>query len=155
MNSQAEPKVTEIYLDDIIPNRFQPRLIFDEKNLNELAASIKQHGVIQPITVRRVGDKYEVIAGERRCKAASIAGLQKIPAFIIDVDDNVSAEIAIIENIQRQDLNAIERALSYKNILDRGYLTQEQLAAKMGVTQASISNTLRLLNLDQKFKMLF
>lgn len=150
MNSQAEPKVTEIYLDDIIPNRFQPRLIFDEKNLNELAASIKQHGVIQPITVRRVGDKYEVIAGERRCKAASIAGLQKIPAFIIDVDDNVSAEIAIIENIQRQDLNAIERALSYKNILDRGYLTQEQLAAKMGVTQASISNTLRLLNLDQE-----
>ena len=150
MDVNQDKEIVDIYLEDIIPNRFQPRLVFDEKNLNELASSIKQHGVIQPIVVRRVGDKYEIIAGERRHKAATMLGMQKIPAVVIDVDDNLSAEMAVVENTQREDLNAIERALSFKKLLDRGYLTQDQLAVKMGTTQATISNTLRLLNLDQE-----
>ena len=150
MDVNQDREIVDIYLEDIIPNRFQPRLIFDENNLNELASSIKQHGVIQPIVVRRVGDKYEIIAGERRHKAVTMLGMQKIPAVVIDVDDNISAEMAVVENTQREDLNAIERALSFKKLLDKGYLTQDQLAAKMGTTQATISNTLRLLNLDQE-----
>lgn len=140
----------EVALDDIIPNRFQPRLSFDENGLNELAESIRQHGIIQPLVLRKIGDKYEIIAGERRYKAAYIAGLTKVPAIIMNLDDNESAEVAIVENIQRRDLSAIEEAKSYKKLLDRDYLTQDELAGKMGKTQATISNKLRLLNLDEK-----
>ncbi len=142
-----EKEIIEVSLDDIIPNRFQPRLAFDEKGLNELAESIRQHGIIQPLVLRKVSDKYEIIAGERRYKAAYIAGLNKVPAVIIDLNDNESAEVAIVENIQRRDLSPIEEAKSYKKLLDRGYLTQDQLAVRMGKTQATISNKLRLLNL--------
>lgn len=145
-----EKEIIEVALDDIIPNRFQPRLAFDEKGLNELAESIRQHGIIQPLVLRKVADKYEIIAGERRYKAAYIAGLTKVPAVIIDLNDNESAEVAIVENIQRRDLSPIEEAKSYKKLLDRGYLTQDQLATRMGKTQATISNKLRLLNLDEK-----
>ena len=145
-----EKEIIEVALDDIIPNRFQPRLSFDEKGLNELAESIRQHGIIQPLVLRKVADKYEIIAGERRYKAAYIAGLVKVPAVIIDLNDNESAEVAIVENIQRRDLSPIEEAKSYKKLLDRGYLTQDQLASRMGKTQATISNKLRLLNLDEK-----
>lgn len=145
-----EKEIIEVALDDIIPNRFQPRLAFDEKGLNELAESIRQHGIIQPLVLRKVADKYEIIAGERRYKAAYIAGLNKVPAVIIDLNDNESAEVAIVENIQRRDLSPIEEAKSYKKLLDRGYLTQDQLATRMGKTQATISNKLRLLNLDEK-----
>ena len=145
-----EKEIIEVALDDIIPNRFQPRLSFDEKGLNELAESIRQHGIIQPLVLRKVADKYEIIAGERRHKAAYIAGLVKVPAVIIDLNDNESAEVAIVENIQRRDLSPIEEAKSYKKLLDRGYLTQDQLASRMGKTQATISNKLRLLNLDEK-----
>lgn len=147
MDLQSE--IVQINLDDIIPNRFQPRLNFDEKALNDLAASIKEHGIIQPLVLRKVADKYEIIAGERRYKAAGIAGLRSVPAIVSNIDDNTSAEIAIVENVQRKDLTAIEEALSYKKLLDRGYLTQEQLATKMGVSQSSIANKLRLLNLDE------
>lgn len=144
-----EKEIIEVSLDDIIPNRFQPRLSFDEKGLNELAESIRQHGIIQPLVLRKISDKYEIIAGERRYKAAYIAGLSKVPAVIIDLNDNESAEVAIVENIQRRDLSPIEEAKSYKKLLDRGYLTQDQLASRMGKTQATISNKLRLLNLDE------
>ncbi len=142
-----DKNIQEIPIEDIIPNRFQPRLAFNEEGLNELSDSIKQHGIIQPLVVRKLGDKYEIIAGERRYKAATQAGLTKVPAIISDIDDNKSAEVALVENIQRRNLTAIEEAKSYKNLLDRGYLTQEQLAAKMGVSQSSIANKLRLLNL--------
>lgn len=143
-----EQNILEVPIEDIIPNRFQPRLTFNEAGLNELSDSIKQHGIIQPIVVRKLGDKYEIIAGERRYKAATQAGLTKVPVIISDIDDNKSAEVALVENIQRRNLTAIEEAKSYKNLLDRGYLTQEQLASKMGVSQSAIANKLRLLNLD-------
>ncbi len=145
-----ENSVQQIPIDDIIPNRFQPRLAFDETGLKELSDSIKQHGIIQPLVLRRLGDKYEIIAGERRYKAATMAGLEKVPAIISNIDDNQSAEVALVENIQRRNLTAIEEAKSYKSLLDRGYLTQEQLAEKMGVSQSSIANKLRLLNLDEE-----
>lgn len=148
--NDMEKEIVEISLDDIIPNRFQPRLAFDEQSLNELAKSIRQHGIIQPLVLRKIGNKYEIIAGERRYKASYIAGLTKVPAIIIDLNDNESAEVAIVENLQREDLSPIEEARSYKKLLDRGYLTQDQLASRMGKTQATISNKLRLLNLDEK-----
>lgn len=148
--NEREREIIEVSLDDIIPNRFQPRLSFDEQGLNELAESIRQHGIIQPLVLRKIGDKYEIIAGERRYKASYIAGLTKVPAVIIDLNDNESAEVAIVENIQRKDLSPIEEAKSYKKLLDRGYLTQDQLASRMGKNQSTVSNKLRLLNLDEK-----
>ena len=146
---KEEKKIVDLNLDDILPNRFQPRIKFDEKALNELAGSIKEHGVIQPILVREMGDKYEIIAGERRYKASSIAGKETIPAIINNLDDKESAEVALIENIQRKDLTPIEEAISYKKILDMGYLNQEALATKLDKTQSTISNKLRLLNLAE------
>ena len=150
MNQNNNREVVEISVEDIIPNRFQPRLTFDDKALQELSSSIKQHGIIQPLVLRKLGDKYEIIAGERRYKAAQIAGLTTVPAVISNIDDDKSAEVALIENIQRKNLTAIEEAKSYKNLLDRGYLTQEQLAEKLGVSQSTIANKLRLLNLDEE-----
>jgi len=143
-------KVVELPLDDVLPNRFQPRIKFNEDSINELAESIKEHGVIQPIVVRPVGDRYEIIAGERRYKATTLAGLPTIPAIITDLNDKDSAEVALIENVQRQDLTPIEEAISYKKILDMGYLTQENLAEKLGKNQSTIANKLRLLNLDEE-----
>ena len=142
-----EDKILQIPIEDIIPNRFQPRLTFDDQALQELAASIKEHGIIQPLVLRKLGDKYEIIAGERRYKASQMAGLTTVPAVISNIDDDKSAEVALIENIQRKNLTAIEEARSYKNLLDRGYSTQEQLAEKLGVSQSTIANKLRLLNL--------
>lgn len=143
MNEQVQ----QIFIEDIIPNRFQPRLTFDEKDLQNLADSIKVHGVIQPLVLRRVGNKYEIIAGERRYKASCMAGLKQVPAVVREMNDNESAEVALIENIQRKNLSSIEEAQSYKNLLNRGYLTQEELANKLGVSQPAIANKLRLLNL--------
>lgn len=150
ISMNMEEKILQIPIEDIIPNRFQPRLTFDDKALQELSSSIKQHGIIQPLVLRKLGDKYEIIAGERRYKAAQMAGLTTVPAVISNIDDDKSAEVALIENIQRKNLTAIEEAKSYKNLLDRGYLTQEQLAEKLGVSQSTIANKLRLLNLDEK-----
>ena len=150
MKVNLEQNILQVPIDEIIPNRFQPRLQFDDRGLEELASSIKQHGIIQPLVLRRVNDKYEIIAGERRYKAATMAGLTKVPAVIADVDDNKSAEVAIVENVQRRDLSAIEEARSYKNLLDKGYLTQAELAKKMGLSQSAIANKLRLLNLDEE-----
>ena len=142
-----ENEIVNVRIDEIIPNRFQPRLAFDEKELNDLADSIKLHGIIQPLVLRRIGDKYEIIAGERRYKASVLAGLTQVPAVIMNIDDQKSAEVAVVENLQRKDLTAIEEAQSYKKILDMGYLTQEELATRMGVAQSTIANKLRLLNL--------
>jgi len=143
-------QVQEIFVEDIIPNRFQPRLTFDEKALQELSDSIKVHGVIQPLVLRKVGNKYEIIAGERRYKASCMAGLKKVPAIVRDMSDDESAEVAVIENVQRKNLTSIEEALSYRNLLERGYLTQEELAVKLGVAQSTIANKMRLLNLCEE-----
>lgn len=145
MNSDKQ--IQNINVDLIIPNRFQPRLTFDENALNELATSIKEHGIIQPLVLRKINDKYEIIAGERRYKAAQIAGLTEVPAIITDIDDDKSAEVALVENVQRKNLNSMEEAKSYKKILDKGKMTQEVLAQKMGISQSTLANKLRLLNL--------
>ena len=150
MKVNLEQNILQVPIDEIIPNRFQPRLQFEDRGLEELADSIKQHGIIQPLVLRRVEDKYEIIAGERRYKAAQMAGLTKVPAVIANIDDNKSAEVAIVENVQRRDLSPIEEARSYKNLLDKGYLTQAELAKKMGLSQSAIANKLRLLNLDEE-----
>ena len=147
-NTQTEEKILQVPIEDIIPNRFQPRLSFDDASLNDLARSIKQHGIIQPLVLRRKNDKYEIIAGERRYKAAKIAGLIAVPAIISNLSDSDSAEVAVIENVQRKDLTAIEEARSYQTLLEKGYMTQEELAKKMGLSQSAISNKLRLLTLD-------
>ncbi len=145
-----ESTVLQVHVEDIIPNRFQPRLSFDEEGLKELADSIKEHGIIQPLVLRKLGDKYEIIAGERRYKAAQMAGLTTVPAVIANIDDKKSAEVALVENVQRRDLTAIEEARSYKTLLDKGYLTQDQLAKRMGLSQPAVANKLRLLNLDDE-----
>lgn len=142
-----ESEVKYLYLDDIIPNRFQPRENFDERALKELAVSIKEHGVIQPIIVRQIGEKYEIIAGERRYKASAMVGLSKIPAIITNLDDKESSKVALIENLQRKDLTPIEEARTYQKILELDSLTQEELAKTMGKSQSAVSNKLRLLSL--------
>lgn len=146
---EEKKEVMNILIEDIIPNRFQPRLAFDDKELNDLATSIKQHGIIQPLVLRKISDKYEIIAGERRYKAAIIAGLSSVPAIIMNADDNTSAELAIVENVQRKNLNAMEEAQSYKKLADKG-LTQEEIARKIGVNQSTIANKIRLLTLDEE-----
>ncbi len=144
-------EVVYLYLDDIIPNRFQPREVFDDQTLKELAVSIKEHGVIQPIIVRKVENKYEIIAGERRYKASTMAGLTKIPAIVKNLDDKESSKVALIENLQRKDLSPIEEARTYQKILElEDGMTQEELAATMGKTQSAVSNKLRLLALPEE-----
>ncbi len=147
-NIDKKQEVLQIPIEDIIPNRFQPRLTFNDESLNDLASSIKVHGIIQPLILRKKEDKYEIIAGERRYKAAKMAGLLEVPGIVSNLDDFTSAEVAIVENIQRKDLTAIEEAKSYQALLDKGYMTQEELAKKMGISQSAISNKLRLLTLD-------
>ena len=144
-----EKEVFEISLNDIMPNRFQPREIFDKNALEELSQSIKEHGVIQPIIVRKVGDKYEIVAGERRYRASLLAGKQTIPAIVKDIDDKETAKIALLENLQRKDLTPIEEARTYQTILKLDNLTQDELAVSLGKSQSTIANKLRLLNLDE------
>lgn len=143
-------EVQKISVDTIIPNRFQPRKNFDEESLNELANSIIQHGIIQPLVLRKLGNSYEIIAGERRYKAAVKIGLQEVPAIVMELDDTSSAEIALVENIQRKDLTAIEEAKSYEKILELGQMNQEELAKRIGRNQSTVSNKLRLLNLSEE-----
>jgi|GEM_PF-797128 len=144
-----ETLVYKINVDDIVPNRFNPRLVFDQQALLELAKSIEQHGIIQPLVLRKIGDKYEIIAGERRLKAAKMVGLTKVPAVIMELTDKDSAEVAILENTQRTNLTPIEEARAYKKLLDNGFLIQDQLASRMGKSQSTVSNKLRLLNLSE------
>ena len=150
MNTETKDEVVYLYLDDIIPNRFQPREIFDEKALKELAVSIKEHGVIQPIIVRSVNGKYEIIAGERRYKASALAGMTKIPAIIRNLDDKESSKVALLENLQRKNLNPIEEARTYQKILEIDQMTQDELAKTMGKSQSAIANKLRLLALQEE-----
>ena len=146
---KMEAQIRMINSEDIIPNRFQPRLEFDPVALQELASSIRIHGIVQPLVVRRVQDKFEIIAGERRFKASQLIGLNAVPCIIVDIDDNESAEVAVIENTHRKDLSPIEEAKSYKKILDKHYLTQDQLSSRMGIAQSTLANKLRLLTLDE------
>ncbi len=150
MYTENNDQVVYLYLDDIIPNRFQPRELFDEKALKELAVSIKEHGVIQPIIVRSVKGKYEIIAGERRYKASALAGLTKIPAIIRDLDDKESSKVALLENLQRKNLTPIEEARTYQKILEIDQMTQEELAKTMGKSQSAVANKLRLLSLPDE-----
>ena len=147
---KMEAQIRLINIEHIIPNRFQPRLHFSDEGLEDLATSIREHGIIQPLVLRRVGEKYEIIAGERRYKASQLAGLTAVPAIITDLDDNESAEVAILENTQRRNLSAIEEGKSYKKLLDRKYVTQDQLARRLGTSQANIANKIRLLSLAEE-----
>ena len=152
MYPEEKDEIVQLYLDDIIPNRFQPREIFDEKALKELAISIREHGVIQPIIVRSVNGKYEIIAGERRYKASALAGLTKIPAIIRNLDDKESSKVALLENLQRKNLNPIEEARTYQKILEIDQMTQDELAKTMGKSQSSIANKIRLLSLPEEIQ---
>ena len=152
MYPDTKDEVVQLYLDDIIPNRFQPREVFDEKALKELAVSIKEHGVIQPIIVRSVNGKYEIIAGERRYKASALAGLTKIPAIVRDLDDKESSKVALLENLQRKNLNPIEEARTYQKILEIDQMTQDELARTMGKSQSAVANKIRLLSLPDEIQ---
>ena len=149
---ENEGNVTEVNIDDIRSNPYQPRKTFDIESLNELAKSIKEYGVVQPIIVKKSIKGYELVAGERRTKAAKIAGLKKIPAIIKDFDDQEMMEIALVENIQREDLNPIDEATSINNIIKlRGY-TQEEFANKFGKSRSYVTNILGLLKLPEDVK---
>ena len=151
---ENEGNVTEVNIDDIRSNPYQPRKSFDIESLNELAKSIKEYGVVQPIIVKKFIKGYELVAGERRTKAAKIAGLKKIPAIIKDFDDQEMMEIALVENIQREDLNPIDEATSISNIIKlRGY-TQEEFANKFGKSRSYVTNILGLLKLPDEVKKL-
>jgi ParB family chromosome partitioning protein len=140
--------VSIIKLSSIEVNPFQPRTNFEENALQELSASIKQHGIIQPLTVRKLGyDRYQLISGERRFRASQIAGLTEVPAYIRVADDQAMLEMALVENIQREDLDPIEVSLSYKRLIDECNLTQEQLSEKVGKQRSTVTNFLRLLKL--------
>lgn len=150
VDSIQEKGVTEISIDKISPNREQPRRIFDETALEELAESMKQLGVIQPIVLAKDGDYYKIIVGERRWRAAKIAGLKKIPAIIKDLDETSAYEIALVENLQRENLNLIEEARGYRKLVDIFGLSQEEVAQKVGKSRPTVTNALRLLNLDER-----
>ena len=140
--------VTEIPVSEVFANPNQPRKVFDEDALNELAASIKKHGVIMPIIVNKSGNRYMIIAGERRFRASKIAGLDKIPVIVKNYDDRQIKEIALIENLQREDLNPIEAATAMRSLMEDYSLSQEELADRIGKSRPAIANTLRLLNLQ-------
>ncbi|MCQ2010696.1 nucleoid occlusion protein [Sporolactobacillus sp. STSJ-5] len=142
-----QARVQEIKVALITPNQYQPRSVFDPEKIHELAATIEEHGVIQPIVLRPTGDKYEIIAGERRWRAVSSLGWETIPAIIKPLNDDQSASIALIENLQREELTAIEEAMAYARLIDIHGLTQESLATKLGRGQSTIANKLRLLKL--------
>ena len=150
---EAKPnEIVEISLDEIRSNPYQPRKIFDEEALNELAESIKEHGFVQPIIVKKSIKGYELVAGERRTKASRIAGLKTIPAIIKNFNDQEMMEIALIENIQRENLNPIEEAMAYDNILKSSNMTQDELAKKFGKSRSYITNILGLLKLPETTK---
>jgi ParB family chromosome partitioning protein len=138
----------EIEINKIVPNPHQPRFHFDEIRLQELSSSIKEHGIIQPIVVSRNGEQYEIIAGERRFQAAKLAGLLKVPVVVRDVTEQQKLELAIIENIQRHDLNPIEEARSYQKLMDDFDMGQEEVAQKLGKSRSTVANKLRILNLS-------
>ena len=146
--------INEIPVNQISPNPDQPRQNFDEEALEELATSIRELGIIQPLTLRSVGDKaYQIISGERRYRAALLAGLEMVPAYIRTANDSEVTEMALIENIQREDLNAIEIALTFRKLIDQYHLTQERLSERIGKKRATIANFLRLLKLPAEVQL--
>ena len=150
-NSTYNDKIVTLNINDIEPNRNQPRKDFDEEALSSLAESISQHGLIQPIIVRpTIGGGYTIIAGERRWRASRLAGLTEIPVVVKDSDEQTLMEMALVENLQREDLNVVEEALGYKALIDEFGLTQEEVATKMAKSRSAVTNILRLLNLREK-----
>ena len=147
--------VSVIRISDIEPNREQPRKSFDESALIELSQSIAAHGVIQPIAVRSTGDGfYKIIAGERRFRAAKMAGLSEIPAIVMELDEKAAAEVAIIENIQREDLTVIEEARAYRTLMDEYGMTQEEMSTRIGKSRSTVANVLRVLELPEELQQL-
>ncbi len=146
----AESLIKNVSISEIVPNKFQPRRVFDETALLELVSSISQYGVLQPLVVRKNNNIYELVAGERRLRASQQAGLKEIPVIIKDYTDREMTEISLIENIQRENLNAIEEALAYRRLMDEFSLTQEEVAKKIGRSRSVIANMVRLLNLHPK-----
>lgn len=149
-NAEVFDTMEIIYIPiiDISPNPFQPRKVFNKENLDELANSIKEYGVMQPVSVRVIGARYELVAGERRLRASKLAGLTSIPSIVVNINDQQSAILAIIENLQRQNLNYIEEALGFQNLIKDYGFTQDELADKIGKSQSTIANKLRILKLS-------
>ena len=154
VQTSGSSAISEIDIDLISPNPSQPRRTFDEETISELAASIRELGIVQPLTLRDTGDgRYQIIAGERRWRGARLAGLSAVPAYVRQVTDSEMTEMALIENIQREDLNAIEVALAFRNLIDSYNLTQERLSQRVGKNRATISNHLRLLRLPAEIQL--
>ena len=151
-NETDKDRVIDVDVDNIQPSRYQPRRIFDEEALQELAVSIHQNGLIQPITVRKVDDHYEIIAGERRYRACLLLQMEKVPCYVLTPNEDQAAQMALVENVQRKDLSAIEEARSYLQIMRQCHMTQEQLAEKIGKSQSSVANKIRLLNLPEEIQ---
>src|ERR1051325_7823651 len=145
-----EHDLIELDIDQLDPTDIQPRKIFNENKLNELAQSIKTNGIIQPIIARRHGERFQIIAGERRWRAAQIAGLRRVPCVVKEITEENVLELSLIENIQREELNPIEEANAYKKLLERLNVTQEEVARRVGKDRSSIANSLRLLRLPQE-----
>ncbi|MBQ5986051.1 MAG: ParB/RepB/Spo0J family partition protein [Clostridia bacterium] len=149
LEEQQTGSIEQVSLYDIDTNPDQPRKTFDEEKLNELAASIKRHGVVQPLIVKQNGTRYTIIAGERRFRAARIAGLSTVPVLVSDMDENAIMEVALVENIQRENLNPIEEAAAIRLLMEQHDLTQEEVSARIGKSRPAIANALRLLSLDK------
>ena len=152
--SATNEEIVEIPLEELRPNPYQPRKVFDEEALQDLADSIKEHGVFQPIIIKKSIKGYEIIAGERRYRASKIAGLTKIPAIIRNFTDEQMMEIALLENLQRENLNAIEEAIAYKKMIQNLGITQEELAKKVGKSRSHVTNIIGLLRLPQEVQQL-
>lgn len=151
MITETDKKLAvEVNIDDVFPNKLQPRKAFDDESINSLGESIKEHGIIQPIIVKREGDFYKIIAGERRWRAAKKVGMKNVPIIEKDLSEREIAEISLIENIQREDLNPIEEALAYKRLIDEFKLTQEDIAKRVGKSRTAITNNMRLLTLNKE-----
>lgn len=146
-NNYDQEMISEVPISEIVPRKEQPRKVFDQESLRELSDSIREHGVLQPLLVRTKNKKYEIIAGERRWRAAQQAGLKTLPVLIKDIDDEEAAEFSLIENIQRDDLTVLEEAQAYRNMIDNFSYTQEKLASRVGKSRAHIANTIRILKL--------
>ncbi|MGI6467701.1 MAG: ParB/RepB/Spo0J family partition protein [Syntrophomonadaceae bacterium] len=144
------PQIVNLEIEQLVPRQGQPRTRFDEDTLQELAESIKSQGLLQPLLVRPKGNQYEIIAGERRFRAARLAGLEMLPVVIKDIADHQAAEISLVENIQREDLNAVEEARAYRHLMDKYGYTQEKVAAIVGKSRAHVANTMRILSLPQE-----
>lgn len=147
-------QVTQVGVGDIEPNPFQPRKKFDNEKLEKLADSIRKHGILEPIIVRRSEDGYQIVVGERRWRASSLAGIDKLPAVVKEISDKQMTEIALIENLQREDLNAVEEAEGYRILIEQFGLTQEDVAQSVGKKRSSIANALRLLTLEREVRQL-